>query len=59
MGKKEEAREYMAKALKMNPYLSAEWFILNDPHKNQAYLERELDARRKAGMPEKPPRPGP
>jgi len=54
MGKEEEARAYMAKALEMNPSLSVKWFIVNDPHKNPAHLKREMDARQKAGLPEKP-----
>ena len=54
LGKEEEARAYMAEAIKINPFLSLE-FIKNNtlPYKNSAHLQRMLAAYRMAGMPEK------
>jgi tetratricopeptide (TPR) repeat protein len=49
-----DARTYMAKALRLNPNLSLEfWKSYSRFFKNPAHLHRELDALRKAGMPEK------
>ena len=56
LGREKEARAYMAEALKINPGLSLEWVKMVYPYNNPAHLQRELDARRKAGMPEKAPR---
>jgi tetratricopeptide (TPR) repeat protein len=56
LGKKEKARACMAEALKINPYLSLEFFKMGEPFKNPAHLRREQDILRKAGMPEKAPR---
>jgi adenylate cyclase len=54
LGKEEEAREYMAEALKINPNLSLEKFVSKThPFKNRIHQERMMDALRKAGMPEK------
>jgi adenylate cyclase len=55
LGKEEQARAYMAKALEMSPDLSLESIQVSSPYKNPAHLQRELDAYRKAGMPEKAP----
>ena len=55
LGKEEQAHEYMAEAIKMNPKLSLENIKKKDPFKNPAHLQRELDGYRKAGLPEKPP----
>jgi adenylate cyclase len=55
LGREEEARAYMAEALKSNPGLSLEWIKKVNFYKNPAHLQRQLDAYRKAGMPEKPP----
>ncbi len=55
LGKEEEARAHMAKALEMTPGLSLETIKMSLPYKNPAHLQRELDAYRKAGMPERAP----
>jgi adenylate cyclase len=55
LGREEEARAYMAEALKRKPDLSLEWLKEVSPYKNPAHLQRMLDAFRKAGMPEKAP----
>jgi tetratricopeptide (TPR) repeat protein len=55
LGREEEARAYTAEALEIKPDLSLEYFKTISHYKNPAHLQRELDARRKAGMPEKPP----
>lgn len=52
----EEARAYMEKALKIKPSLLLEFVKLASPYKNPAHLQRQLDALRKAGLPEKAPR---
>jgi len=53
LGREEEARAFMAEALKINSNLSLEG-TKRYPFKNPAHLQRMLDAYRKAGMPEKP-----
>ena len=55
LGREEEARSYMAKALRMNTNLSLKQIEKTLPYRNPAYLQRVLDAYRKAGMPEKAP----
>jgi adenylate cyclase len=55
LGREEEARAYMAEALKRKPDLSLEWLKGLSPYKDPAHLQQALDAFRKAGMPEKPP----
>ena len=54
LGREKEARAYMAKALESDRNLSLELIIHLSPFKNPAHLQRELDALRKAGLPEKP-----
>jgi adenylate cyclase len=56
LGREEEARAYMSKALKINPNLSLEGIERSEVFKNRAFLQRELLYLRKAGMPEKAPR---
>jgi adenylate cyclase len=53
LGKEEKARAHMAEATKLMPELSLEYARAINPYKNQAHLQRMLDAYRKAGMPEK------
>jgi len=53
LGREKEAQVYMEKALKVSPDLSLEWVKTAWPYKNQAHVQRALDALRKAGMPEK------
>jgi adenylate cyclase len=55
LGREEDARAAMAEALKINPALSLEAVKMSRFYKNPAHLQRELDAYRKAGMPEKAP----
>ncbi len=55
LGREEEARAYMAEALKRGPGLSLEWYKNANPYKNPANLQQALDAFRKAGMPERAP----
>jgi TolB-like protein/predicted Zn-dependent protease len=55
LGREEEARAHMANALKRKPDISLELIKVSSPYKDPALLQRELDALRKAGMPEHPP----
>ncbi len=55
LGREEEARAYMAEALKREPDLSSELYRKIFPYKNPAHLQRALDAFHKAGMPESSP----
>jgi len=55
LGKKEEARAFMAEALKRRPGFSLDFLKGYHPYKNPAHLQRQLDAHRKAGMLEKAP----
>jgi adenylate cyclase len=55
LGREEEARAYMAEALKMAPNQSIELLKTSFPFENPAHLQRALDALRKAGMPERSP----
>ncbi len=55
LGKEEEAHAYMVEALKKNPDLSLESIKASSPYKDPSHLKRELNAYRKAGMPERVP----
>jgi TolB-like protein len=55
LGREEEARVHMEKVLEIAPDLSLESIKISSPYMNPVHLKRELDAYRKAGMPEKPP----
>jgi TolB-like protein/Tfp pilus assembly protein PilF len=55
LGREKESHNYMEEALKREPDLSLERYKRLTPHKNPAYLQKELDAFRKAGMPERAP----
>jgi len=55
LGREEEARAYITEALKSNRNLSLKLIVQINPFKNPAHLQRELDALRKAGLPEKAP----
>ena len=50
-GREEEARAAATEALKINPKLSAEYFVNPQPYMNQAYKEDLIDILRKAGLP--------
>ena len=56
MGRIDEARDHVRKALEYNPKLTIEaWRKRLFQYKNPEHIERILDALRKAGLPEKPP----
>jgi adenylate cyclase len=50
-GREEEARAAATEALKINPKLSAEYFVNPQPYKNQVYKEYLIDILHKAGVP--------
>ena len=50
VGRKDEARDFVAEALKINPSLSLEFFKQSQPFKNPAHMQRELAALKKAGL---------
>ena len=52
LGREEEARASAEKALELAPWLSVSFRAKTAPYKNQADLELNLDAMRKAGFPE-------
>jgi adenylate cyclase len=59
MGRDEEARSLVAKALELNPKMSVESWRKRFLYKDPVNTERCLDALRKAGLPETPPLPLP
>ncbi len=54
LGRTDEARAEVAEILRINPRASVEGWRQRQPYKDQALLERNADALRKAGLPEKP-----
>ena len=56
VGRKEEARYHVAEGLKADPYWSLELEQQIYSYKNPADMERQLDALRKVGLPEHPPK---
>ncbi len=52
LGREEEARTIAEQLLTMNPKFSLEGFPKKLPFKNQAEIERLIDALRKAGLPD-------
>ncbi len=54
MGREDEARIAVEKALQLRPDLSLEFFKIADPYKDPDHLQRVLVAYRQAGLPEKP-----
>ena len=58
-GRDEEAYALAAKALKIDPKLSAEYYINPLPYKDRTYKRSLIDALRNAGLPEHPPLPLP
>jgi len=54
IGREEEARACMAEVLKIVPVGALEAIKRGNPFKNPAHLQRTLDARRKAGLPDAP-----
>jgi TolB-like protein/class 3 adenylate cyclase/Tfp pilus assembly protein PilF len=54
-GDLEKAKEYAAKVLEINPKFTIEGWTKVLRYKNPEDLDRELDALRAAGLPEKPP----
>jgi adenylate cyclase len=59
MGRMDEARDYVSKALEFNPKMSADAWRKRLQYKDPQHTERILDALRKAGLPETPPLPLP
>ncbi len=49
-GSPDEARDLMAKALKINPGLTLTFFEQSQPFENPAHMQRELEALEKAGL---------
>jgi tetratricopeptide (TPR) repeat protein len=52
LGREEEARESAAKSLELAPYASVSFIAQVDTVKDKTYLNKMLDAMRKAGFPE-------
>ncbi len=50
VGREDEARDFMAEALRINPSLSLAFFKQSQPFKNPAHMQRELQALKKAGL---------
>lgn len=50
-GRQEEARAAAAESLKINPKLSAEYFVNPQRYKNQVYKDYLIDILHKAGVP--------
>jgi adenylate cyclase len=55
LGHEEEARAEAAKVLRLNPKFSVHNYAERLTFKDQAYIERYVNALRKAGLPETPP----
>ena len=51
-GREEEARSFMAQALKINPGLSMKFFKQSQPFKNPVHLQRELETLIRSGFPQ-------
>jgi TolB-like protein/Flp pilus assembly protein TadD len=58
-GEIDKARDQVEKVLELRPKFSAKVYARVNPYKNPADLKRDLDALRKAGLPENPPLPLP
>ncbi len=52
LGREEEARSAAAEVLRINPRFSLKAFAAHVPYRSTAYLDRDLTAFRKAGLPE-------
>ncbi len=52
LGREEEARSAAAEVLRINPRFTLKAFAAHVPYRNNAYLDRDLTAFRKAGLPE-------
>ncbi|MCK4818616.1 hypothetical protein KA005_22790, partial [bacterium] len=59
LGKNEEAKAHGDEILKLDPKYSLERYAKRSQYKDRALLERDLEALRKAGVPEHPPLPLP
>jgi adenylate cyclase len=53
-GREDEARVYMAQALKINPRLKLAFFKQTQPFKNPDHLQREIETLGRAGFPQHP-----
>jgi hypothetical protein len=51
-GRLEEAKGFVAKAIELNPKITAESYGKSFMYKNFVYVEEILDALRKAGLPD-------
>jgi TolB-like protein/Flp pilus assembly protein TadD len=51
-GREDEARTFMAQALRINPSVSAAFFKQSQPFKNPAHLQRELKTLIRTGLPQ-------
>jgi TolB-like protein/Tfp pilus assembly protein PilF len=54
LGQDQKAREHVEEVLKINPNYSLADLRKNNLYRNPAHLERQIEALRKAGLPEKP-----
>jgi adenylate cyclase len=59
LGREDEARAHAAEVLRMDPDFSLEWVRQATFFKDPALLQEELNALRKAGLPDEPPLPLP
>ena len=59
LGREEEARAHAAKVLRIDPNFSLQWVRKATFFKDPAHLEEDLNALRKAGLPDNPPLPLP
>ena len=50
MGREEEARAAAAEVMKINPKFSLEWYAKTLYFKNQADIDKTIEALRKAGL---------
>jgi len=59
LGQEEKARNHASEVLKIDPKFSLERYAKRFTWRNQADIDRVIDALRKAGLPDKPPLPLP
>jgi adenylate cyclase len=52
LGREEEARKHAAEVIRINPKFSLKWYAKTLRYKNQADIDRWIDALRKAGLPD-------
>jgi adenylate cyclase len=54
MGRDKEAQAEAAEVLRINPKFSLEWYARTSASKDRSVIDRNIDAMRKAGLPDKP-----